>query len=1515
VTHALDNESWVEAMQEELLQFKLPNVWTLMDLPHGKRAIGTKWVFRNKRDQRGIVVRNKARLVTQCHRQEEGIDYNEVFASVARIEAIILFLAYASFMDFTVYQMDVKSVFLYGTIEDKEMYDSWKSIMEQYMLNRQHGRMILESVENGPLIWPSIKENRVTIPKKYSGLSHTKSIQADCNIKTTKIILQGLPPEFQVNIKFLNTLPPEWSKFMIDVKLVWDLLTTNIDQLHAYLGQYEFHANEVRLMHERNSDPLTLVATHQMTQSPYQTHQHSFNQQPEFSQPDSGLIVMVFQKGGDPIDALNHTMSFYTAIVTSQYPTTNNQLRNSLNPRQQAPTNNLRVTLQPIPGRQTSLAIGHMSKQCTKPKRKRDDSWYKDKVLLTVITHNVAYQANDLDAYDSDCDKINTAKVTFMENLFHYRSDDLAEVHNHDNVNHNVINQAVQKAQQLEPKLYDGNVIKKTNAIVIRDSKETLMLAEESRSKMLLKQKDHKMSEKKVNTTPVDYNSVNFPEPTPSSRPTKVEVPKELPKVSMVNTSLKKLKHHLASFDMVVKERTTSTAITEGMWGFEHTKACFKDEIIPFVKALKDLFNSFDQFLVDELSKVKNVFHQMKQAVEQHRVESKTFESDNHDLCVLNFINNANARVKSKSVKKTLKRKVWKPTGKVFTNIGYIWRPTSRTFTMVGNACHLTRITTTTKVPLRIPFALESNTPKPVVVQIILWYLDSGCSKHMTGDRSQLTNFVNKFIDLEVAFRQHTCFILNLEGVDLLTGSQGNNLYTLSLGDMMASSPICLLSKAAKTKSWLWHRRLSQLNFGAINHLARQGLVRGLPRLNFEKDHLCSTCAMGKSKKKSHKPKSEDTNQEKLYLLHMDLYGPMRVESVNGKKYILVIVDDYSRFAGSKAVATACYTQNRSIVHLRHGKTPYELLHNKLPDLSFFHVFGSLCYPTNDSENLGKLQPKADIVTPEPAARSPSNSQSTPKTQPPIFPNDVEEDNHDIEVANIGFVDPEFLYRVYKVEKLYMVFTKLLEPDDIIFGSTKKSLSTEFEQPMHKRFQMSSVGELTFFLRLVKSASTLMETHKPLSKDANGNDTKIHVDNESAIYVVKNPVYHSKTKHIEIRRQFIRDSYEKRLIKMMNIHTDYNVVDLLTKAFDHNMVAYLEKIDDNTEFHYIVDFLSSCSINYALTGMDTCSSPRYQETIGGTPVQTRFERVLKQPNELPLSEGHTSRSREGRMKQPSELKDIVPPIPYDLPLTGALSNKVTTLENELLSTKAVYHKAFITLTKRVKKLETQLKQKRSRTVIHSTDEEEPSLDAEDSPKQRRMIGEIDKDETINLLSLDEELAQKLHAKELAKEIARQEQERVFSKAEVRKNMCTYLKNQRGYKKSYFKEMKYEDIRPIFKRKQKLDEQTEEEVEAQADTDQEIEEMKLYVKIIPDKNIAIDDIPLATKPPVIVEYKIVKEGKISTYHNIKADGSTKRYTLMIKLLKNIDRGDLETLWKLVKDKHRNTRPEEDYERVL
>ncbi|GJS77655.1 hypothetical protein Tco_0727536 [Tanacetum coccineum] len=368
--------------------------------------------------------------------------------------------------------------------------------------------MILESIKNGPLIWTLIEENGVTRPKKYSELSATELIQADCDIKATNIILQGLPPEvyalerecklydefdkfaykkgetlrdfylrfslllndmniynmkleqFQVNTKFLNTLPPEWSKFVTDVKLVRDLHTTNIDQLHAYLGQHEFHANEVHLMHERNSDPLALVATHQMTQSPYQTHQNSYQNtqfQPQVSPYQSPQYGSSYQsqqysnnqsstplsitypsndyqssvhhnRGDDQIDAINHVMSFLTIVFTSVLPSTNNQLRNRQTPRKQATINDGRGPYNQF--RETNLLLLQVNGQILHEEELAflaDPRIVEGQATQTVITHNVAYQADDLDTYDSDCNELNTAKVALLVNLSHYGSDALAE--------------------------------------------------------------------------------------------------------------------------------------------------------------------------------------------------------------------------------------------------------------------------------------------------------------------------------------------------------------------------------------------------------------------------------------------------------------------------------------------------------------------------------------------------------------------------------------------------------------------------------------------------------------------------------------------------------------------------------------------------------------------------------------------------------------------------------------------------------------------------------------------------------------------------------------------------------------------------------------------------------------------------------------------------------------------------------------------------------------------------------
>nr|GEU79832.1 reverse transcriptase domain-containing protein [Tanacetum cinerariifolium] len=715
----------------------------------------------------------------------------------------------------------------------------------------------------------------------------------------------------------------------------------------------------------------------------------------------------MFKQGDSPIDAINHMTSFLSVVVTSSYPTTNNQLRNSSNPRQQATINDGRVNIQPVQGRQISFATcisrtytpaasgsnfgkqitviyynckgeGHMSKQCTKPKRKQDDSWFKDKVLLlqaqangqilheeelafladpeiaegqatqTVITHNAAYQADDLDAYDSDCDELNTAKVSLMANLSHYGSDALVEEHNPDNMDNNMINQGVQvilsskqsnvvnhseteitsdnniipysqyKAQQLEPKLYDGNVIKNTYAIVIPDSKETLMLAEESHSKMTLKQQDLMVLENK--------NYMNSSDPDLSKRPTKVEVPKELSKVSMaVEQHRLESKTFEVQMNQVLNENerlleqvinkdivkiVVHSSVDNTSMNMHECKKCLKletellnkndfieketydklfrsyttlekhcislevdtqlnQEIFQRDNSVSNQSNpSFDQyFKLNELKAQSQekytVISNLKERIKSlcrninkdkvkkdikeietinieldHRV-SKLIAENKHlkqtykqlydsikptrirlkEQCdaLTNQVNqktmeiyDLNANLQEKGVKPSTGGSGSQPSGN--TKKDKIQRPPSSTQKNKIEA-H----------PRTVKSSLKSTVKfKNDHVAKIMGYSDYQIGNimisrvyYVEGLRHNLF-FVGQFRDsnLKVAFRQHTCFIRNLEGVDLLTGSRGNNLYTLSLEDMMASSPIGLLSKASKTKSWLWHRRLSHLNFG-----------------------------------------------------------------------------------------------------------------------------------------------------------------------------------------------------------------------------------------------------------------------------------------------------------------------------------------------------------------------------------------------------------------------------------------------------------------------------------------------------------------------------------------------------------------------------------------------------------------------------------------------------------------------------------------------------------------------------
>nr|GEY44295.1 hypothetical protein [Tanacetum cinerariifolium] len=316
--------------------------------------------------------------------------------------------------------------------------------------------------------------------------------------------------------------------------------------------------------------------------------------------------------------------------------------------------------------------------------------------------------------------------------------------------------------------------------------------------------------------------------------------------------------------------------------------------------------------------------------------------SVNHDVCLLNYVNGMNSRGKKQKVNVSINehQKKQKPKVKKTKKVGSIerlalpkpskprpvlrWSPTGRMFNLKGtiiassesesqsdcfegdNACTSNPLEPTIKRFPNSTFSLAGNPNMFMVRRLGLFQAYDQKSKashqfclEVFGNCLGHKLFsVGQFCDsnLEVAFRRNACFVRNLKGVDFLKGNHSTNLYTINLHEMASASPICLMARTSSTKSWLWHQRLSYLNFDTINDLAKNDLVFGLPKFKYHKEHLCPSCEQGKSKRASHPPKPVPNLKQRLHLPHMDLCGPTRIASINGKRYILVIVDDYSRY-------------------------------------------------------------------------------------------------------------------------------------------------------------------------------------------------------------------------------------------------------------------------------------------------------------------------------------------------------------------------------------------------------------------------------------------------------------------------------------------------------------------------------------------------------------------------------------------------------------------------------------------
>ncbi|GJU73457.1 retrovirus-related pol polyprotein from transposon TNT 1-94 [Tanacetum coccineum] len=873
VNEALTDDSWIVAMQEELNQFIANDVWELVPQPRNMTIIGTKWVFRNKLDKNSIVSQNKARIL----------------------------LAYACALDFKLFQMDVKSAFLNGFINEEE-------IMPQCQVCR---------------------------------IRHEEEI----DVLEYQILTREIVP----------TLKPLEEIILENIFCLGGLGSTSID-------------NWIR-----NAKPTPL-----------------------------------------PSSTIDYRKALFPAIKWEQ-------------------------TLRTPQMRVKKCKSNFIAGKC-RGQNKLMVEWSSTNGMRAAVDSCKA-------EYFTNFDDVNKVAIGYKNPLY------------------------LTRAKQVLPALYNGHVLVMSNHArpVVHDSEDTRDMTEMKNEKndgenkkalYVIKNLEHQIQEKDnvIRDLKVLVSNVNDRSCEPYNAK---DVTALIEQNECIRVELEKVKQHykeLYDSIKIMRVRTrekTSTMLNE----IESLKAQLKSKVSCVTSdSVKPKVLAPGMYAID----VKPIPHPLKNNRSAH----------------LTYINHLKESVET--VREIVEEaRVVKPLDNAlnyacqYTKLSqelleYVIGTCPKSFNERDNKAPSTPVTRKKQVTFNDKPG-TSRSYRTVRFGNDHFGAIMGYGDYVIGDSVISRVYyveglghnlfsVGQFCDsdLEVAFRKHSCFVRDINGADLLKGSRSTNLYTISIDDMMKSSPICLLSKASKSKSWLWHRRLNHLNFGTINDLAQKDLVRGLPRLKFEKDHLCSACQLGKSKKFSHKPKSENINMEVLHTLHMDLCGPMRVQSINGKKYILVIVDDYSRFTWVKflrskdetpefvinflkqiqvglnktvryirtdngtefvnqvmskyyegvgifhqksvprtpqqngvverrnrtlveaartmlifskapmflwaeAVATACYTQNRSLIHTRHNKTPYELVHDKKPDLTFLRVFGALCYPTNDSEDLGKFQAKADI--------------------------------------------------------------------------------------------------------------------------------------------------------------------------------------------------------------------------------------------------------------------------------------------------------------------------------------------------------------------------------------------------------------------------------------------------------------------------------------------------------------------------------------------------------------------------
>nr|GEU34678.1 ribonuclease H-like domain-containing protein [Tanacetum cinerariifolium] len=1057
------------------------------------------------------------------------------------------------------------------------------------------------------------------------------------------------------------------------------------------------------------------------------------------------------------------------------------------------------------------------------------------------------------------------------------------------------------------------------------------------------------------------------------------------------------------------KTRITSTGLTKGEMGFEQTKECYLTEVIPFFKMLKEHFEGIQKALTKEIKEMKAIFDELEAEVGQNAVNRKN-NKEVH-LEYLKHLKESVATIHEIIEEARVKRPLDSSLASacLYTKrsqelVEYAVGTCPIDFNKRDNKQATTPLTKKKQVTFTNQCETSNNnthkhieqqtTQKTYVPMIPSTGVNSCTDASGSKPRSNTKKYrispatsVNKKI-VEDHPRTNKSNFQKPNRVDSSISSKRtvinlNSDYvfqTCNKGFILTNLDICvikydevlshLLVVQSFQESWLWHRHLNHLNFGTINDLARTDLVRGLPRLKFKKDHLYSPCQLGKSKKHTHKPKAENTIIKVLHTLHMDLCGPMRVQSINRKKYILVIIDDYSRFTWVKFLRSKDETTNFVIKFLTQiqvglNKTVRfirtdngtefvnQVLTAFYEKVGIFHQKSVSRTPQKNGvverrnrtlvevartilifskaliEDLGKLQPTADVgifVGYAPSRKvekeidqdvpSASTSPTIQEIQSQVTHQDTMADMSnpasDVPVEQAPAEQTPAIApptRTEGHENIRVIRCIHNEDGNPARDNIKQVLGRVFNLETTKTAQAKEIVNLKKRVKMLERKRQSSTPRMKLFKI--GTSRKRSLGEDAASKQGRND-FDDEGFNADMNDVFKDVEGDARQVISAAADEVFTGDAVNTNGTEVNTAS----APVTTACIYVSSNEPITTISEVVTTAEPNTPPPTTTTVIEDEDLTIAQTLMKMRSEK-------SKAREVVIKEPSEttIKSTVPPQKHDPKDKGkgkmVEQEKPLKKKDQIKFDDKVAQRLQVQLHVELEQEERLAKQREENANIVEWDDVQAMIDAGfelAARLQEEKQGELTVEENSRLFV---ELMDK-RKKQFSRLREEEQRRKPLTKAQKRSQISTYLKNMAGFTHNQLKNKSFDEPRAEESSKRAGDDFQQESTKKQKvddDNDKEKEDLKQCFEIVPVEEVAINAIPLAIKPAPIVGFQIHRKGRNDYYEIMRADGSDKTYLLFSQLLKKFDREDLENLWKVVKAKHRYKMPEEAYERVL